>query len=87
MYFLWTVKKLWKIFKTLSSSSIFALSNHATSSQIQTGATVPLIEFYKKTASGKRLINGQTVSVIYRIFSISPKLNIAFLQAGEECIA
>jgi hypothetical protein len=38
------LKKLWKILKTLSGSSpIFALSNHTTRSQTQTGATVPLI--------------------------------------------
>jgi hypothetical protein len=36
-------QELWKILKTLSSSSpIFALSNHTTFSQAQTGATVPL---------------------------------------------
>jgi hypothetical protein len=39
-------KKLQKIFKMLSGSSpIFALSNHATFSQTQTGATVPLRAF------------------------------------------
>jgi hypothetical protein len=36
-------QELWKILKTLSSSSpVFALSNHTTFSQTQTGATVPL---------------------------------------------
>jgi hypothetical protein len=34
---------MWKILKMLSGSSpIFALSNHITCSQTQTGATVPL---------------------------------------------
>jgi hypothetical protein len=39
------LKKLWKILKMLSGSSpIFALSNHTTCSQTQTGATVSLKE-------------------------------------------
>jgi hypothetical protein len=33
---------MWKILKTLSDSPVFALSNHTTFSQTQTGATVPL---------------------------------------------
>jgi hypothetical protein len=34
----------WKILKTLSGSSpVFALSNHTSFSQTQTGATIPLI--------------------------------------------
>jgi hypothetical protein len=37
------LQELWKILKALSgSSSVFALSNHTTFSQTQTGATVPL---------------------------------------------
>jgi hypothetical protein len=39
----------WKFLKTLSESSpIFALSFHTTFSQIQTGATVPLMGTYAK---------------------------------------
>ncbi len=42
--FIKSKRELWKIFKILSGSfTIFALSNHTTFSQTQTGATVPLI--------------------------------------------
>jgi hypothetical protein len=46
VYIILKLRKQWKNFKTLTFSGfspIFALSNHTTFSQTQTGATVPFI--------------------------------------------
>jgi hypothetical protein len=42
VYIYFQSEELWKIFKTLISSPIFAISSHTTFSHAQTGATAPL---------------------------------------------